>query len=59
MTQKYPQGRKWPKPTRLPNCCISRVGVVKKRFDDKPNTDVGYEAYECRSGQGWHIRTKR
>lgn len=58
MVQKYPQPKKFPKPSRLPSCCTSRVGTVKVRHQNKPQTESGQEAYPCRRG-GWHIRTKR
>lgn len=59
MAQKYPQSRKWPGKSKLPTCCRSRMGTVKVLYKNKPNTGPGQEAYPCKSGNGYHVRTKR
>jgi len=66
--QKYPShGRTAQRrQSRIPTCCRSRLGTIKKRFDTEKEArakareyEGKYDVYPCRTGEGYHIRTHR
>lgn len=68
MVQKYPNKKtpyKYQRST-IPQCCRTRLGTIKKRFDTEAEAlhksyefEGSYGVYPCSSGNGYHIRTKR
>lgn len=61
MPQKYPQPWK-SRRSKLPQCCLSRSGLVKKRWDEKPTgseVPQGQVPYPCKRNGGWHLKAIR
>lgn len=65
MTNKYPNAEKpYRYRRRKPHtACLDRLGLPKATFatgqQANDHRHPHQEAYECPTGHGWHIRTKR